>query len=170
MCDWPALVAFLRASAGVTYQTKDAVPLWLPGATAKHTASGAPGCTSGWLDTDQDPEGLWLAVLDFDDVPAEGFDAAVRVARAAGNGIAHTTWQHGTTPGARNGDGTVRGRIIIPLAAPCPLAQWPTLWSALAAGFANVGAPVDQQCKNANRCYWVPVQNPQGPPVWFEAW
>lgn len=176
-CTWPEIAGFLVASAGTVYPHKEAVPLWLPGATAQHTtasplayAPGALGWTTGWESSDQDPEGLWLGVFDFDDTPADAFEAAINAVKSQGPGLAHTTWQHGTTPGALRGDGTARGRIIFPLASPCPLEIWPTFWAGMAAGFSAIGAPPDGQCKNANRCYWVPCQNPKGPKTWIEVW
>lgn len=172
-CEWPVLCTWLVSNAATQYTSKEDVPLWLPSATAQHQGPQGAANTSGWLESDQDPEGLWLAVLDFDDTPQDAWDRAGDMAKHLGPGLAHTTWQHGTTVGALRGDGTVRGRIILPFDRPVPLEAWPRTWNAIALAFQSVGATIDPQCKNANRCYWVPSADPKGPlrgRAWTEEW
>lgn len=168
-CEWPELVSWFEAGAKTAYARKEDVPLVLFGATESHRRGVGltEEITSGWEAGDQNAEGLWCAAFDFDDVQPEGFAAALEHAKTLGAGFAHTTWQHGIVPGV------VRARIVLQCAEPIPLDRWPGLWAYLAQSFSRFAA-VDAQCKNANRCWYVPSRNPssalQADGAWFEAW
>lgn len=89
---------------------------------------------------------ICAAVLDYDDGTTP--EAAV-IPWAGFHLILHTSWNH--TPDHP------RFRLILPLAAPVPAAQWSAAWSWVAA--RAVGSP-DGQCKDPARAYFVPALRP----------
>ena len=119
-----------------------------------------------------DPEGAWAIGLDLDDVPDASFRNAVELAQTLSDaGLAHTTWQHGTTV-----EGTTRGRIVIPFDTPVPAEHWETTWERFAHVFATqAGVTIDPACKNIGRRFWLPSVNVHAPPpfneeVWLVTW
>jgi hypothetical protein len=112
--------------------------------------------------------GLSAIALDYDDTPQEDFASVLeRARRGATHGIAHTTWKHGEDG---RPTGTVRARIVLELAGEIDLVTWHTLWPMVALDcYAARG--LDTQCKNPERCYYLPACNPRAAwPCWIESW
>ncbi len=131
------------------------------------------------------PEGLWCIALDFDDAHPDVFarilDEARHISRV---GLVHTTWKHGLTHprstlalGARwseTGDVMpVRARIIMPCVDPewrtgspyVPVSAWDAFWSQVvhALGADRPGSGLDTQCRNPERCWYLPCRNVDAP-------
>ncbi len=112
--------------------------------------------------------GLHALALDYDDTPAGHFERVLaRFRQNEQRGLAHTTWKHGTcNPSLQP---TVRARIIIPFADELELTNWDLIWANSADLYYADG--LDEQCKNPERCYYLPATNPNAPwPCWVESW
>jgi hypothetical protein len=102
---------------------------WSPTAyAAGHTTRGNAGV-----------ESVSCLVFDLDRVPPD----PKRLERVYW--IGHTTWSH--TPQAP------RWRVVIPLVAPVPAAQWSDVWRRARAALCPEADPV---CKDPSRAYWLP--------------
>lgn len=161
VCDWGQLVDFYLAEAktirGTTKEDQ-------PGIAFHHTQGG-------WHDAEVDPVGFWAIALDFDDTPDDAFRRAVEACQGVSNdGLAHTTWSHGTGP-----EGTTRGRIVLPFDEPVEPHQWSNVWSGFERLMASVGATIDPSCKSLSRFYYLPSINraalaPFDQTVWMTVW
>lgn len=165
-CSWDQFVEFATASAAVTYRSKEDQPHLVFGATR-----------GSFKAVDLDPEGLWVIAIDYDDVPAEAFTQAVlAVQRTCGRGIAHTTWAHCASEGQPTDGSSVRGRILIGLDEPVPLAYELAARIALGVSIEAVSGatPDPETLKTSARFWFAPGTNPNAPawarPCWIEAW
>lgn len=164
-CTWDQFVTFMKASAGVQYPTKEDQPHLMLCATR-----------GSFRAADIDPEGFWAIALDYDDVDADRFAAAVVAAQGLCQGLAHTTWGHCVSEkGAKDGS-SVRGRIIIALEEPCPIGS--ELAARIAIGMRienrSGAAPDPETLKSSARFWFAPGTNPSAPtwakPCWVDSW
>ncbi len=111
--------------------------------------------------------GLAAIALDYDDTPQDEFARVLELAKEQNeHGLVHTTWKHGMGP-----IGTVRARLILPFdSGELELQYWDAVWYATThSGYQAEG--LDEQCKNPERCYYIPGSNPHAPwPCWVESW
>jgi hypothetical protein len=85
---------------------------------------------------------LHAAVLDIDDATQLG---AIRAWLAGREGLLHSTYSHTAA--------APRCRVVLPLTEPCPAADWPTIWRAIAHSLPVV---IDPSCKDVARLYAEP--------------
>ena len=97
-----------------------------------------------------DVETVSLLVLDLDGGMAidEALDRTEGLER-----LAHTSWSHQPD--------TPRLRLVLPLARPIPVSDWPIAWTA---AVDALDIPADPACKNANRRFLLPMQPPGSGP------
>ena len=99
-----------------------------------------------------------MMVLDLD----TGFDrAAADRLCARWVHFGHTSWSSTVE--------TPKARLVFPLAAPVPVADWPAVWSAGARWAAAYGLETDKACKDPCRAYFLPLRAP-GREAAFETW
>ncbi len=123
------------------------------------------------------PEGLWCIALDFDDAHPDVVAGILHNAKEISRvGLVHTTWKHGLTVGP-TGTGTdgrsVRARIVMPCVDPdwrsgspyVGLEAWDALWSQVVhvLGADRPGSGLDMQCRNPERCWYLPCKNVDAP-------
>ncbi len=133
------------------------------------------------------PEGLWCIALDFDDAHPDVFARILHEAKGMSRvGLVHTTWKHGLTRGLPAsaaserahdpwvaGVTPVRARIIMPCVDPdwrsgnpyVAVSAWDTLWTQVvrALGADRPGSGLDTQCRNPERCWYLPCRNVDAP-------
>lgn len=113
---------------------------------------GAPSGLHAWSPAhftkpyrlDRNVEAVTLAVLDLDHV-SDTTLAEVAHKLEGFEYLCHTTHSH------RPGSAALR--LVMPLAAPVPAAQWPVVWASLV---RELDLPVDPTCKNVSRFYYLP--------------
>lgn len=151
---WPRLRArltrFPELGAGLD---KRAAPGWAPFAWAP----GAPHRRKT-----ENVGALSALVLDFDKLPPGGLADLEAAAEGLGRAACwHTSWSHA--------DQTPKGRLILPFATPCPVAQWSRVWGAGARWAAAVGLEVDTACRDPGRWYLLPGLPVDAEPARWEA-
>jgi len=151
---WPRLRArltrFPELAAGLD---KRAAPGWAPVAWA----DGAPHRRAA-----ANVGALSALVLDFDKLPPGGLADIEGAAEGLGRAACwHTSWSHA--------DQTPKGRLILPFATPCPVAQWPRVWGAGARWAAAAGLEVDTACRDPGRWYLLPGLPVDAEPARWEA-
>lgn len=149
---------------------------WLPGAVpywqgalstdallsrmTQHTETGDKGQTRCWSPVELAPGArrsnanvvaVSCLVLDYDAEPisrAQVMRGLGRVRMAYHSSHSHT-------------DAKPKGRLIVPLATPCPVELWPRMWR-----WAAIRLPgIDPACKDASRVYYLPTHPPGMSPV-----
>jgi len=149
---WEELIGWLRRAAGSPEPVKEAIPLFsfatFSGGIHKHHVTQVTG-----------------ALLDYDGTSHEQLVAVLQAAHQF-RGFAYTTYSH-----AMKGEPPCRFRIALELDESCPPQQWEALWYRLRAklGSFHKHAP-DTSTRDPGRFFFVPAQNPNGPPCWFDAW
>ena len=127
---WPSLCRSLTRFRIVSEKMR--VPAWSP-----VRLSGTRRCNADVIHVS-------CVVLDVDDgTPID------EVARRmdAGVYIAHSSWSHSAQ--------LAKGRLIIPLEVPVPLAYWPMAWQRVQ---RMAGQAADESTKDASRLYFLPAQ------------
>lgn len=159
--DWESFIQSIRKHV-VTAQ-KDSVYLFSP-ATFLYGAARK----------NEYAEYVNFGVLDFDHLnPEETASIIARVPNVPFKVYLVSSFSHGapaTNPKGRNPVGTIEGayRVIIPFLSPVPGKDWSRLWPILVSEFigdAQPPFPVDGQCKEPSRAYYVPTVHPER-----EAW
>lgn len=150
--DWTRLVANLTDPVEWGGDKLD-LPGWiparfLPGETRRKAAA---------------VESVSALVLDLDagDVGPEGEAASLAAGSCGFSALFHTSWSH--TPEKP------KGRLVLPLDAPCPVGRWKEVWTAAAAWAKHEGLTVDPAAKDPCRLYFLPAVRPGGVGA-FRSW
>lgn len=167
---WPIAEATMRkhAQAGDPEGAKLHLPAWVPAdfvdlsdweSQAEEWGPAPGGLDSPWsYRKAKYVKAVTCMVLDLD----EGFDRAKADALCRPWAhFGHTSWRH--TPEAP------KARLVFPLSAPVPVAEWGDVWAAGARWAAHHGLTTDPACKDPCRAYFLPVR-PPGREAFFEAW
>lgn len=149
---WGELVSWLHTSSSQAIPSRLDVPLFtfatFSGGIHKHHVTSITG-----------------AMLDYDGTSHEQLVEVVTRARAF-RGFAYTSYNH-----TLKGEPPCRFRVAIAFDEPCPPDQWERVWRKLAnlLGIYTSKAP-DTSTRDPGRFFFIPAQNPQGPPTWFSHW
>ncbi len=151
---WPRLrarlTAFPELAAGLE---KLGAPCWAPFAWAPGAAHRRKAENVGALS---------CLVLDCDKLPPGGLADLEAAAEGLGRAACwHTSWSHT--------DAAPKARLVLPLATPCPVAQWPRVWGAGLRWAAAAGLEADTACRDAARLYVLPGLPVDAEPARWEA-
>lgn len=141
VCTWPDLCELLKKRR----KTRDASDTCKDGA-AFSGATYPPGATRG----NQNAQAVTLAILDFDGGATLPQIEVGIFALNSGDGAAafvYSTFSHDPQ------NGKEKYRLVLPLASPVAVSDWPEVWQRLALAFD--GAP-DRSAKDAARLHFLP--------------
>lgn len=104
-------------------------------------------------------------MLDYDGATHEQLLEVVTRAQSF-RGFAYTTYNH-----MLKGDPPCRFRVCLAVDRPVPPTAWDLVWHRVGRriGVLSEKAP-DRKTRDEGRFFFLPAQNPNGPPVWFQAW
>lgn len=104
-------------------------------------------------------------MLDYDGATHEQLLDVVTRAQAF-KGFAYTTYNH-----TLKGEPPCRFRICLAIDRPVPSSAWELVWHRVGRmlGVISDKAP-DRKTRDEGRFFFLPAQNPNGPPVWFQSW
>jgi hypothetical protein len=149
---WDALVSWLQQCSKSVEHNQKAIPL----ISFAHFNGGIQKAHV---------QSVTAVMLDYDGATHDELCTVVTHAQAF-RGFAYTTYNH-----TLKGDPPARFRVCLAIDRPVPPSAWELVWHRVGRilGVLSDKAP-DRKTRDEGRFFFIPAQNPAGPPVWFQAW
>lgn len=113
----------------------------------------------------QHVQSISAVMLDYDGATHDDMCAVILRAQSY-KGFAYTTYNH-----TLKGDPPARFRVCLAIDRPVPPGAWELVWHRVGRmlGVLSDKAP-DRKTRDEGRFFFIPAQNPAGPPAWFQHW